>query len=87
LYLPSRFNILSHMKTSTITAYIEKDAETGLFVGIVPDIPGAHTQGETLDELYKNLKEVIELYLEEMNQDEINSLPQFVGIQNIEVAV
>ena len=75
------------MKTSTITAYIEKDAETGLFVGIVPDIPGAHTQGETLDELYKNLKEVIELCLEEMDQDEINSLPQFVGIQNIEVAV
>jgi predicted RNase H-like HicB family nuclease len=75
------------MKTSTITAYIEKDAETGLFVGIVPDIPGAHTQGETLDELYKNLKEVIELCLEEMSQDDIESLPQFVGIQNIEVAV
>jgi len=75
------------MKTSTITAYIEKDAETGYFVGIVPDIPGAHTQAETLDELYKNLKEVIELCLEEMDQDEINSLPQFIGIQNIEVAV
>ena len=75
------------MKTSTIAAYIEKDVETGYYVGIVPDIPGAHTQAETLDELYKNLKEVIELCIEEMDPDDRKSLPQFIGIQNIEVAV
>ncbi len=50
----------------TLTAYIEKDPETGLYVGIVPGIPGAHTQAETLDELQENLKEVIELCLEEL---------------------
>jgi predicted RNase H-like HicB family nuclease len=50
-----------------ITGYIEKDPETGLYVGIVPAIPGAHTQAETLDELQKNLKEVVELCLEEMD--------------------
>lgn len=49
-----------------LTAYIEKDTETGLYVGIIPGLPGAHTQGETLDELHKNLKEVVELCLEEM---------------------
>jgi predicted RNase H-like HicB family nuclease len=49
----------------TITAYIEKDPETGLYVAIVPGIPGAHTQAETLDELQENLKEVLELCLEE----------------------
>jgi predicted RNase H-like HicB family nuclease len=32
-------------------AYIEKDPETGLYVAIVPGIPGAHTQAETPDEL------------------------------------
>ena len=42
----------------TLTAYIEKDPETGLYVAIVPGIPGAHTQAETLDELQYNLKEV-----------------------------
>lgn len=47
------------------TAYIEYDPETKLYVGIVPDITGAHTQAETLDELQKNLKEVLELCLEE----------------------
>ena len=46
-----------------ITGYIEKDAETGLYVAVVPGIPGAHTQAETLDELRNNLKEVVELCL------------------------
>ncbi|MEQ9098668.1 MAG: type II toxin-antitoxin system HicB family antitoxin [Imperialibacter sp.] len=47
------------------TAQIEKDKETGLYVGIVPNLPGAHTQAATLDELQTNLKEVVELCLEE----------------------
>lgn len=69
-----------------ITAYIEKDVETGLYVAIVPGIPGAHTQAGSLDELQKNLKEVIELCLEEMESGEKKQLPEFVGIQQIEVA-
>lgn len=70
----------------TFTAYIEWDAETSLYVGIVPGVPGAHTQGATLDELQANLKEVLELCLEEY-KDAIEDLPQFVGLQQIEVAV
>ena len=52
----------------TFTAYVEQDADTGLYVGIVPGVPGAHTQGATLDELQKNLKEVLELCLEELKE-------------------
>jgi len=52
-----------------VTAHIEKDIEPGLYVAIVPGIPGAHTQAETLDELQNNLKEVLELCLEEMEPD------------------
>ena len=61
-----------------LTAYIEKDPETGLYVGIIPGLPGAHTQGENLDELYKNLKEVVELCLEEMSLEEKEQIPEFV---------
>ncbi len=50
-----------------LTGYIEKDPGTELYVVVVPGIPGAHTQAETLDELYKNLKEVVELCLEGMD--------------------
>ena len=46
-----------------ITGYVEKDSETGLYVAVVPRIHGAHTQAKTLDELQKNLKEVVELCL------------------------
>ncbi len=41
---------------TTLTAYIELDRETGLYVGIVPGIPGAHTQAASLDELRANLQ-------------------------------
>ena len=46
------------------TAIIERCAETGYYVGYVPNFPGAHTQAETLDELYANLQEVVEMLLE-----------------------
>lgn len=47
----------------TFTAIIEKDSDTNLYVGYIPGFPGAHSQGETLDELQENLREVIEMLL------------------------
>jgi len=72
---------------SKIVAFIEKDVESGCYVAVVPSIPGAHTQAETLDELHIKLKEVIALCLEEMDPDERKALPEFVGVQQIEVAL
>lgn len=51
----------------TFTAIIEKDSDTNLYVGYIPGFPGAHSQGETLDELQENLREVIEMILEDDN--------------------
>lgn len=64
------------------TAVVERDADTGLYVGYVPGFPGAHTQGETLDELNRNLQEVIEMLLED---GEPAFEGEFVGIQTIQV--
>jgi predicted RNase H-like HicB family nuclease len=47
------------------TAVIEKCPETQLYVGYVPGLSGAHSQGSTLDELNRNLEEVIEMLLED----------------------
>jgi predicted RNase H-like HicB family nuclease len=47
------------------TAVIEKCRDTGLYVGYVPGLSGAHSQGESLDELNKNLQEVIEMLFED----------------------
>jgi predicted RNase H-like HicB family nuclease len=49
----------------TYTAVVEQCADTGLYVGYVPGFPGAHSQAATLDELNKNLREVIEMLLED----------------------
>jgi predicted RNase H-like HicB family nuclease len=49
----------------TFTAVVEKCSDTGLYVGYVPGFPGAHSQADTLEELNKNLKEVIEMLLED----------------------
>jgi predicted RNase H-like HicB family nuclease len=69
----------------TFTAYVEFDPATKLYVGSVPAIPGAHTQAATLDELQQNLKEVLELCLEEY-EGSLEDLPRFVGLQQIELA-
>ena len=49
----------------TFTAVIERCPDTGFYVGYVRGFPGAHSQAESLEELNGNLKEVIELQLEE----------------------
>lgn len=67
----------------TYTAIIEKCHETGLYIGFVPGFPGAHSQGETLDELNKNLKEVIKMILED-GEPKIEG--ELVGTQNVMLA-
>jgi predicted RNase H-like HicB family nuclease len=67
----------------TFTAVVERDSDTALYVGYVPGFPGAHSQGETLDELQANLREVIEMLLED---DDLVFNTEFVGTQQIVVA-
>ena len=50
----------------TFSVVVEKCPQTGLYVGYVPSFPGAHTQAETLDELEKNLCEVLAMSLEDI---------------------
>ena len=64
----------------TFTAVIEKCPDTGLYVGCVPGFPGAHSQAETLDELNENLREVIEMLLED---GEPKLEGEFIGTQNV----
>jgi len=64
----------------TYTAVVERCAETGLFVGYVPGFPGAHSQGESLDELNRNFQEVIEMLVED-GEPKLDS--HFAGIQTV----
>ncbi len=64
----------------TYTAIVERDPDTDLYVGYVPGFPGAHSQATTLDELNRNLKEVIALLLED-GEPQLEA--EFVGIQTV----
>jgi predicted RNase H-like HicB family nuclease len=64
------------------TAVIERSPDTGLYVGHVPGFPGAHSQGETIEELLDNLKEVIEMLLED-GEPEMDA--EFVGTATVKV--
>jgi predicted RNase H-like HicB family nuclease len=65
------------------TAVIERCPDTKLYVGYVPGFPGAQSQGESLDELNVNLREVIEMLLED---GEPKLEADFVGTQTVMVA-
>jgi predicted RNase H-like HicB family nuclease len=66
----------------SFTAVVEKCPETGFFVGFVPGFPGAHTQGESLDELQANLREVVSMLLED-GEPQLEA--EFVGTQTVAV--
>ncbi len=64
------------------TAVVEKCSDTGLYVGYVPGFAGAHSQGDSLDELKRNLEEVVGMLLED---GEPPLQAEFVGTQMIQV--
>jgi predicted RNase H-like HicB family nuclease len=56
------------------TAIIETAPEGG-FWDICPEVPGANGQGETIEEAKSNLREAIELILEDRKADILRGLP------------
>jgi predicted RNase H-like HicB family nuclease len=67
----------------TYTAVVERDPDTGYYVGYIPGWPGAHTQAQSLDELQDNLVEVIQLLLQD---GEPRLEGEFVGTQTVLVS-
>jgi len=67
----------------TYNYIVEKCSDTGMFIGYVPGFPGAHSQGETLDELRHNMKEVVSMLLED---GEPKLEAEFVGTEIVKVA-
>ncbi len=59
--------------------------ETGGYIAVVPELPGCHTQGDSLDEVIKNVREAIELYLETLSEEEKEELlnRRVVGLQRV----
>ncbi|MDB9458320.1 type II toxin-antitoxin system HicB family antitoxin [Dolichospermum circinale CS-1225] len=67
------------MKNKEFYVVIERD-EDGMYIGEVPQLKACYSQGETIDELMKNIKEVIEMCLEELEEE---SITEFIGVQKV----
>ena len=70
------------MQAKEFYVVIERD-EDGLYVGEVPQLKACYSQGETIDELIENIREVIEMCLEELEEEE--TITEFVGVQRLVV--
>ncbi|VXD19964.1 conserved hypothetical protein [Planktothrix serta PCC 8927] len=69
------------MPSKEFYVMIERD-EDGLYIGEVPQLKACYSQGETIDELIQNIREVIEMCLEEIEEE---STTEFIGIQKVVV--
>ena len=67
------------MKNKEFYVVIERD-EDGMYIGEVPQLKACYSQGETIDELMKNIKEVIEMCLEELEEE---SITEFIAVQKV----
>jgi len=76
------------MKIYNFPVVITQD-EDDMYIATVHSLPGCHTQGKTMSEIYDRIKEAIELYLEVQREKHDVIIPQekFIGMQQIEVAV
>lgn len=70
------------MKKLHFPIMIEID-EDGYFIVSCPGFKGCHSYGETIDEALENIKEVIEMCLEEQDVEPVN---KFVGFREVEIA-
>ncbi len=67
------------MKNKEFYVVIERD-EDGIYIGEVPQLKACYSQGETIDELMQNIREVIEMCLEELQED---STTEFIGVHKM----
>jgi predicted RNase H-like HicB family nuclease len=90
IQLINGFNVYLQKKSTMVynfSAEIIWDEDVRQYIGIVPGLPGAHTQAVTIDELHKNLQDVVRLCLQELTDEEKAELPKFIGTHTISIAV
>jgi predicted RNase H-like HicB family nuclease len=77
-----------NIPTATYTAIIEYDEEARMYVGSIPELPGAHTQAMTLEELRDNLNEVAGLVIADMvEHGETPAASRFIGTLQISTGI
>jgi predicted RNase H-like HicB family nuclease len=71
------------MKTYHFPVVVEID-EDGVYIVSCPMFKGCHAAGKTIDEALVDLREVVEMCMEEESTENIN---QFIGVREMEVTL
>jgi len=71
------------MKKNNFTIIVERDTESGWFVGSVAELPGCYSQGKTREELNRNMEEAISAYLSITPLKK--EISEFIAIERIAV--
>lgn len=69
--------------TERIVTVIYEPAIEGGYIVYAPSLPGCNTQGETIEEATINIKEAIELYLEESSDKVLPVLSPLMGTVSV----
>ena len=77
------------MKKHLLQVVIEQD-EDGVYVASCPALEGCSTQGDTYEEAMRNIKDVIQMCLEELKEEKKKvdlKHPEVIGLKWIEVTI
>ena len=66
---------------------VYEEAEEGGYIAYAPTLPGCHSQGETLEEAEKNIREAIELYFEVLAEEQDLPQPAKVFSGTIQISI
>lgn len=66
LFTAPRSTRMEMMTTRDFKVFLEPDLDYGGYVVVCPSLPGCYSQGKTVSEALANIREAIELALEDM---------------------
>ncbi|WP_092050628.1 type II toxin-antitoxin system HicB family antitoxin [Planctomicrobium piriforme] len=75
-------------KKHTFQVLVEQDEE-GWYVAECPALKGCYTQGKTYEEVMDNIRDVIELCLEELRASgqSVPTQPEIISVRRVEVVI
>ena len=79
----NRFGRKKRLKKYHFPIVVEMD-EDGVFIVSCPTFKGCHSYGGTIDEALENLRDVIEMCMEEQVTESVN---QFIGVRDMEISI
>ena len=77
------------MEKHSVQVIIEQD-EDGRYIASCPSLQGCYSQGDTLEEALNNVKDVVEMCVEELKHENKPfdlKYPEVIAIKHLEVAV